>query len=358
MFLSKSPAGVYYLYFRDEVGKRQAVSTRCRLKSDALKFLQTFQVADQERKVKLHRVLLSDFIPAFLAHSRTVHTVKTVDSNKTALDEFLRIVGDLPLHKVGIREIEAFLARKKDEASVWTARKYYLALAATFETARRWGHISTNPWRLVQKPKVPELLPTFFTRKEFVHLLEFIDDSDFRDLVLTAVSTGMRRGELIALKWESVDLVRGLLTVQAAYAKNGQTRTIPLNSRAREALVRLKAQSHSGYVFSKPNGLPYRSMEKPFQKACAEAGLAGTGVTLHTLRHTFASNLVMAGVDLKTVQEYGGWSDLTLVQRYSHLSASHKAKAIETIVERFHNGVHNSPVSGEVVHLAARQVSM
>lgn len=127
---------------------------------------------------------------------------------------------------------------------------------------------------------------------------------------------------------------------------------------ARKALVRLKARSGSAYVFSKPNGQPYRSMEKPFTRACQDAGLAGTGVSLHTLRHTFASNLVMAGVDLKTVQEYGGWSDLSLVQRYNHLSASHKAKAIETIVERFHNAVHNSPISTNVVSLAERQVSV
>jgi site-specific recombinase XerD len=68
--------------------------------------------------------------------------------------------------------------------------------------------------------------------------------------------------------------------------------------------------------------------------------------------------MVMAGVDLKTVQEYGGWSDLSLVQRYSHLSASHKAKAIETIARRFHNMVHNNPNSTNVVQLAERRVSV
>lgn len=57
-------------------------------------------------------------------------------------------------------------------------------------------------------------------------------------------------------------------------------------------------------------------MEKPFLTACEAAGLTGTGVSLHTLRHTFASSLVMAGVDPITIQEYGGWSDLSLVQRY------------------------------------------
>lgn len=97
-----------------------------------------------------------------------------------------------------------------------------------------------------------------------------------------------------------------MLTMQAAYGKNGQTRNIPLNSRAKSAFQHLRGISRSDYVFSKPNGLPYKFLEKPFLKACTAAGLSGSGVSLHTLRHTFASNLVTAGVDLKTVQEYGG----------------------------------------------------
>jgi hypothetical protein len=65
----------------------------------------------------------------------------------------------------------------------------------------------------------------------------------------------------------------------------------------------------------------------------------------------------MAGLDLVTVQQYGGWSDLSLVQRYSHLSATHKAKAIETIAQRSHNSIHNSPIPNQVMELAERRVS-
>ncbi|HEX4967652.1 MAG TPA: site-specific integrase [Nitrospiraceae bacterium] len=153
-------------------------------------------------------------------------------------------------------------------------------------------------------------------------------------------------------------MLPNLLSVPAAYAKNGQTRTIPLNSRAREVLERRKGQSRSAFVFSKPNGQPYKSMDKHLTKAVQQAGLAGTGISLHSLRHTFASRLVMAGVDLRTIQTYGGWADLSLVQRYSHLSPSHTTKAIETIAESFHNAFHNSPTASEVVHLAERLVSV
>jgi site-specific recombinase XerD len=147
-----------------------------------------------------------------------------------------------------------------------------------------------------------------------------------------------------------------ILSVQAAYSKNGQTRNILLNSRARDVLSRLKAQSRNEFVFSHANGRPYQSLDKPFTKACRDAGLAGTGLSLHALRHIFASRLVMNGADLRTIQECRGWTDLSLVQRYSHLSASHKTTAVERIAGEFHNAIHNSPVSGEVVHLAERRV--
>ena len=138
----------------------------------------------------------------------------------------------------------------------------------------------------------------------------------------------------------------------------GQTRNVPLNSRALEALSTLKATAKGEYVFSKPNGRPYEGMDKPFAEACRRGKLSGSGVSLHTLRHTFASRLVMAGVDLRTVQELGGWSDLSMVMRYAHLGPGHKSQAVEVIAEKFHNIFHNTPVSAEVIPIAGSVATM
>ena len=166
------------------------------------------------------------------------------------------------------------------------------------------------------------------------------------DVIEVSLNAGLRiRAEALSLRVDDVDLQRRVLTVQAAYAKNGKTRTIPLNSRAIEALRRRLNATNGSYVFSQPNGQPYKSLEKPFTDACKRAGLHGTGVSLHTLRHTFASRLVMAGVDLRTVQELGGWSDLSMVQRYAHLNQNHKAQAIEKIVRPIPTAFHNAAVS-------------
>src|SRR5262249_11907687 len=117
------------------------------------------------------------------------------------------------------------------------------------------------------------------------------------------------------------------ITVQASYAKSGQTRTVPVNSVALEALSRLPRRSD--YVFAKRNGHPYPEV-RGFRQACRRAGL--TSVMPHTLRHTFTTRLVENGVDLRTVQELGGWATLSLIQRYAHVSPSRKAEAVEGLV--------------------------
>jgi integrase len=124
-----------------------------------------------------------------------------------------------------------------------------------------------------------------------------------------------------------VDVGRKTLTVAAAYAKSGTSRTVSLNSVVLGALTRLPKISE--FVFAKPSGKPYHAI-RGFRAACRRAGL--TGVTSHSTRHTFDSRLVENGVDLRTVQELGGWATLALIQRYAHVSPSRKAEAVEGFV--------------------------
>ena len=115
---------------------------------------------------------------------------------------------------------------------------------------------------------------------------------------------------------------------------------VPLNEPARNALIHLQATAKGEYVFVKKDGSPYRKRPRTaFENACKRAGLKD--VSPHCLRHTFASRLVMAGVDLKTVQELGGWADLKMLMRYAHLSPGHKRQAVEKL-GAFHNAFHNT----------------
>lgn len=139
---------------------------------------------------------------------------------------------------------------------------------------------------------------------------------------------GLRlKSEALTLRWADLDLARRLLSVQSSYTKNGSMRAVPMNSAVREALNRLPRRSE--FVFAKPNETPYHAV-RGFRAACRRAGLQD--VTPHTTRHTFATRLIENGVDLRTVQELGGWNSLSLLQRYGHVSPSRKAEAVEGLV--------------------------
>jgi integrase len=290
--------------------------------------MREFKQQEHERKTSLQRVSLSGFTATFLEHSRSIHTRKTAESNATALAEFQRIVGDIPLHKIVARDIELFLARKREEASVWKARKYYLALAAAFETAKRWGHVSMNPFRDVPKPKPPEVQPVFFTAEDFRRLLLVVQDRDFADLLVTAVLTGMRLGELLSLEWSAVDFTGrfiGIRNTGTITTKSKRGRVIPMNNELCRLLQtrRVRTSNESRLVFhSHGHQISQSSVSHRMKKAVRAAGLDDR-LHFHSARHAFASWLVQAGVSLYEVQKLLGDSSPPVTEVYSHLQPEH-----------------------------------
>ncbi len=121
---------------------------------------------------------------------------------------------------------------------------------------------------------------------------------------------------------------------------------MPLSTTLRAALAKLRQEVQAGaeWVFARPDGSAYRSIRTTFQTACRRAGLAD--VTPHVLRHTFASRLAMSGADPRTIQELGGWASLEMVERYTHLSPTHKAEAVERIASNSPTVFTTLPESG------------
>ena len=152
-------------------------------------------------------------------------------------------------------------------------------------------------------------------------------------LVLLALNTGLRRGELFQLRWEDVQLKPRLLTVRGAGAKSGQTRHIPLNSEALRLLKQWKPGDAASrtFVFANVRSTePLGDVKKAWKALMRKAEVSA--FRFHDLRHTFASKLVMAGVDLNTVRELLGHSDVAMTLRYAHLAPEHKAAAVEKLV--------------------------
>ena len=141
-----------------------------------------------------------------------------------------------------------------------------------------------------------------------------------------ALHSGMRPSEQYNLIWERVDLIRKLVTIPKS--KNGNTRHIPLNSVAFAAFQEMFNRSAGqGRVFVNIHGEPLRGYKHWFGTAVLEAGVRG--FTWYCLRHTFASRLAMAGVDIRTIAELMGHKRIQMTMRYAHLAPAHNLAAVE-----------------------------
>lgn len=147
-----------------------------------------------------------------------------------------------------------------------------------------------------------------------------------KPILVTAYNSGMRGGEILYLKWENVDFERGYIRVEET--KNNEARKIPINKKLKEALESVKYEASGDYVFTR-EGKPIGSFKTAFKAAIKRAGVER--FTFHNLRHTFASNLVMSGVDLATVQELLGHKSILMTKRYSHPTPEHKKQAVEKL---------------------------
>jgi len=164
----------------------------------------------------------------------------------------------------------------------------------------------------------------FLSKEEIQNLIDACA-AHISPIVLMALNTGMRKGEILSLVWEQVDLKHGFILL--IDTKNGERREIPINETLRYSLSSLPRHIASPYVFWQgDDGKRYMDVRRSFRSALKRAGIRD--FRFHDLRHTFASHLVMAGVDITTVKELLGHKTLTMTMRYAHLAPSHKVSCI------------------------------
>jgi integrase len=283
---------------------------------------------------------------------------------------------DLPLKDLTAARIDRWRATRRShrrtsgdtepaKVSGSTMNRDLAALQAALSRAVEWGSLSTNPARRMRRSTEDESavvrylsadeeqrLRTALTQRDDARRAARESANTWRrereyepwpplgiytdhltPLVLLALNTGLRRGELLRLTWGDVDAAKGMLTVRGSGAKSGQTRHVPLNSEAVEMLdTHRPANAESlAFVFSSGTSTErIKYVRKGWAGVLKKARVQG--FRFHDLRHTFASKLVMAGVDLNTVRELLGHGNIVMTLRYAHLAPEHKAAAVERLV--------------------------
>ena len=285
---------------------------------------------------------------------------KTIRVIKTGFPQFL----ESQLINITAWEVEKWRAEKsRSNMKPATVNSYVNPLKGAMSRAVEWGLIESHDLQKVKALKVdnsrirfldkkeePALLFALRTRDKRIKaerdngnkfrqqrgyaLLPELRNSHFADhlepLVLLAMNTGMRKGELFNMRWENVDLGNNVVKVIADDAKSGKARHIALNSVALKTLLEWqKDTKEDGFVFEGQPDKPITDVKKAWNNLLDGANIAE--FNFHDLRHHFASKLVMAGVDLNTVRELLGHANLDMTIRYAHLAPEHKAAAVNLI---------------------------
>jgi len=244
-------------------------------------------------------------------------------TDKVRMETLLSWFREYPAESITPQEIERRL--EQEEWSPATINRHRALLSLTYRLAIRNGKTKENPARLVRHRLEGNARIRFLSPEEETKLRNAIEAAcpeRIAELEL-ALNTGIRLSEQYMLRWQDVSFARRTLTIQRS--KNGATRHVPLNKAALGALESL-AKRTSGSEFVCGGATEPRRWFEPVVKV---AGLED--FTWHCLRHTFASRLVMAGVDIRTVQELLGHKTISMTVRYSHLTPKHTLAAVERL---------------------------
>ncbi len=273
--------------------------------------------------------LLDRYINEYSIHNKAPHTVKGDIGIAKEMKEFF---GDLPLTDLTPRLLAEYKARCREKGLTPSSINHRRGLLRhAFNLAiKEWEWVKENPVNGTSREKVNDARDRWLTLEEEKNLLDncviYVTCKDnvkeprywLKEIVLFALNTGMRQDEILSLAWPNVDLFRR--TAMVVRSKNGEKRTIPLNL---TVLVLLKAKAKrqdikSNFVFASETGtkVDHRNLLRAFYNALKKIEIED--FRFHDLRHTFATRLAQAGVDLYKISKLLGHKDIKMTMRYSH----------------------------------------
>ena len=317
---------VYYIdYYVDGRRIRKKVGKQKTLAQNALEARKA-DVIRNEYKIpgRKKRILFEAFTKIYLDYVKGYK--KSWKSDEYYIKNLLKYFRGKSMDSIHSFLIEKYKLERKKIVKPATVNRELTCLKYMYNLAIKWGYVDKNPVKGVKFFKENNERLRFLGAEEEERLIQACK-GHLKPIVITALNTGMRRGEILGLKWKNVDFRNWILTV--TNTKNGKSRKIPMNGEMRELFTELRKKQNGIYVFSNSRGKRYYSLKRSFSSAVKRAELKD--FHFHDLRHTFASNLVMAGVDLVTVKELLGHSSLQMTMRYSHLSERHKLEAVEKL---------------------------
>jgi site-specific recombinase XerD len=272
----------------------------------------------------------------FLEYMRSYRSCAplSVQAYRATLCNFQQLLssrpGPLPTPAAITRQLVIQYAVSLSHWSPITVRSKLACLSSFFGFLQDMGYLSGNPAKRLPLPKLEQHVPVTLSEEQAQQLLAAAELPWHRCLVVLLLATGIRRSEAVQINLEDMNLTDRQLLV---HGKGAKQRIVPLTRQAVAAIQQYlphRPATQSRRLFVNSRGLPIRGhvINAALDEILEKAGLAGQGITPHKLRHTFATQLIHKGVDVRTVQELLGHADLGTTARYLHSDVRTKLAAV------------------------------
>ena len=281
---------------------------------------------------------LKDFSGDYIKHVRDTIQRRSWSRYEYSLNHLIELYGDKKLSEITPKDIDDFKEIRLKEVKPATVNRELSTLRQIFNLARRWEKFyGENPVTISGLLPEENNKERILTIEEERRLLSF-SNPYLKPIITTALQTGMRKSEILTLRWPNIDIESGVITIDQTNTKSKKTRRIPVSSSLKTLLKEQKLKSGgSEYVFLSHVGTPYKnheSLKGAFERACEKAGI--NDFRFHDLRHTAATRMIERGASIVAVSKILGHSDLKMTMRYSHPETSLK-EAVELLSDKFSN---------------------
>jgi len=323
----KTAQGNWFVDYRcNGIRYREVVGTNKQLALAVLnkRLLEIAEGRFLDKKI-LTNTLFADFSSEYISiYSK--QNKKSWKADITRLTSLVPFFAGKCLHEITPRLVEEYKAKRSKEVKTSTINRELACLKHIFTVAIEWGRVEANPVKRVKLYRENNARVRYLEREEAERLVNACSGY-LRNIVIVALNTGIRKSSILNLKWQDIDIKRRVIYLHDS--KNGEKQEIPMNDTAKAVFIQQPKNPASPYVFAKEDGTPFGDIKKGFLSVLAKLGVKD--FKFHDLRHTFASQLVMGGIDLNTVRELMGHKSIRMTLRYSHLSPAHKQRAVDVL---------------------------
>ncbi|MBN2243100.1 MAG: site-specific integrase [Acidobacteria bacterium] len=304
--------------------KREAEAVAAAIKTDIMRDPYSFGRKKAETMFEDHA---REFLQLYSKENK-----RSWRRDENSLDHLAAFFKGKFLSEIKPEAIEKYrVQRKAAGVSPATINLELACLKTCLSKAVEWEKLDRNPAKAIKKYRLNNGRMRILTAEESRRLIAAASPA-LRPVLVVALNSGMRRGEILSLRWKDVDFVKGTLLIEDS--KSGKSRRVPMNAPTFEALRGIARRPDAEFVFENLETRTHvLDVKTAFHGACRRAGI--TGVRFHDLRHTALTRMIESGADLVTVSQIAGHSTIQMTMRYVHPSEGTQRAAVEKLAEFF-----------------------